>query len=105
MIRALRHEMIAEDRPGRSTAGSRLAESAISVPGACRAAITQVPGQLTGTISGSRGRPNTPVDPDVASMVLACAVAVILFLLATVALRVVRIRSLFEEGRESRPAY
>jgi hypothetical protein len=55
---------------------------------------------LTGTLSGSRGRPDTPVDPDVASMVLACAVALILFLSATVALRVARIRSLFEVGRE-----
>ena len=55
---------------------------------------------LTGTIPGSRGRPDTPVDPDVASMVLACAVALILFLSATVALRVARIRSLFDGGRE-----
>jgi len=55
---------------------------------------------LTGTISGSRSRPDTPVDPDVASMVLACAVALILFLSATVALRVARIRSLFHGGRE-----
>jgi len=51
-------------------------------------------------MSGSRGRPDTPVGPDVASMVLACAVALILFLSATVALRVARIRSLFEGGRE-----
>jgi hypothetical protein len=40
------------------------------------------------------------VDPGVASMVLACAVALILFLSAIVALRVARIRSLFDGGRE-----
>jgi hypothetical protein len=56
--------------------------------------------KLTGTIPGSRGRPDTPVDPEVASMVLACAVALILFLSAIVARRVARIRSLFDGGRE-----
>ena len=56
--------------------------------------------KLTGTIPGSRGRPDTPVDPEIASMVLACAVALILFLSAIVAVRVARIRSLFDGGRE-----
>jgi hypothetical protein len=56
--------------------------------------------KLTGTIPGSRGRPDTPVEPEVASMVLACAVALSLFVAAIVALRVARIRSLFDEGRE-----
>ncbi len=56
--------------------------------------------KLTGTIPGSRGRPDTPVDPEVASMVLACAVALVLFLSAIVARRVARIRSLFDGGRE-----
>jgi hypothetical protein len=56
--------------------------------------------KLTGTIPGRRGGPDIPVDPGVASMVLACAVALILFLSAIVALRVARIRSLFDGGRE-----
>jgi hypothetical protein len=56
--------------------------------------------KLTGTIPGSRGKPDRPVDPEVASMVLACAVALILFLSAVVAVRVVRIRSLFDRGHE-----
>jgi hypothetical protein len=57
--------------------------------------------KLTGTIPGSRGKPDTPVDPEVASMVLACAVALVLSLSAIVALRVARTRSLFAgEGRE-----
>ncbi len=56
--------------------------------------------KLTGTIPGSRGRPDTPVDPEVASMVLACGVALVLFLSAIVARRVARIRSLFDGGRE-----
>ena len=56
--------------------------------------------KLTGTMPGRRGRPDTPVDPVVASLVLAGAVALILFLSAIVALRVGRIRSLVDEGRE-----
>ena len=56
--------------------------------------------KITGTMPGGRGRPDTPVDPEVASMVLACAVALILFLSAIVARRVARIRSLFDGGRE-----
>ena len=56
--------------------------------------------KLTGTIPGRRGGPDRPVDPEVASMVLACAVGLILFLSAIVALRVGRVRSLFDRGRE-----
>jgi hypothetical protein len=56
--------------------------------------------KLTGTIPGRRGGPDTPVDPEVASIVLACAVALMLFLSAIVALRVVRVRNLFDGGRE-----
>ena len=56
--------------------------------------------KLTGTIPGKRGGPDTPVTPEVASMVLACAVALILFLSAIVALRVARVRNLFDQGRE-----
>jgi hypothetical protein len=56
--------------------------------------------KLTGTIPGGRGKPDRPVDPEVASMVLACAVALMLILSAIVVLRVARIRSLFDGGRE-----
>src|SRR5262245_22003410 len=56
--------------------------------------------KLTGTVPGRRGGPDTPVEPAVASLVLVCAVALILLLSAIVALRVVRIRSLFDRGRE-----
>jgi hypothetical protein len=56
--------------------------------------------KLTGTIPGRRGGPDIPVDPGVASMVLACAVALSLFLSAIVARRVARVRSLFDGGRE-----
>ena len=56
--------------------------------------------KLTGTIPGRRGGPDIPVDPEIASMVLACAVALILLLSAIVALRVARIRGLFDGGRE-----
>jgi hypothetical protein len=55
--------------------------------------------KLTGTIPGRRGGPDTPVDPEVASMVLACGVALILVLSAIVAQRVARIRRLFDGGR------
>jgi len=56
--------------------------------------------KLTGTAPGGRGKPDRSVEPEVASMVLAGAVALILFLSAIVALRVTRSRSLFEGGRE-----
>src|SRR5262245_19673106 len=56
--------------------------------------------KLTGTLPGRRGGPDIPVDPEVASMVLACAAALSLFLSAIVALRVARVRSLFDGGRE-----
>ena len=56
--------------------------------------------KLTGTLPGGRGKPDIPVDPEVASLILAYAVAGILFLSAIVALRVARIRSLFERGLE-----
>ena len=56
--------------------------------------------KLTGTIPGRRGGPDTPVDPEVANMVLVCAMALILFLAAIVGRRVGRIRSLFDAGRE-----
>ena len=56
--------------------------------------------KLTGTLPGGRGKPDIPVDPEFASLVLAYAVAGILFLSAIVALRVARIRSLFDRGLE-----
>jgi hypothetical protein len=56
--------------------------------------------KITGTIPGSRGRPDTPLDPGVASLVLAGAVALVLFLSAIVMLRVSRFRGLFDGGRE-----
>ena len=56
--------------------------------------------KLTGTVPGRRGGPDTPVDPEVAGMVLASAVALSLFLWVIVALRVVRVRGLFDRGRE-----
>jgi hypothetical protein len=82
--------------------------SIIATDNACWAMITSSPMvmlialgiKLTGTIPGSRGRPDTPVDPHVATMVLAGAVALILFLSAIVARRVARVRGLFEGGRE-----
>src|SRR5262245_7341870 len=82
--------------------------SIIWTDNACWAITTSAPMVLfialmikfTGTIPGSRGRPDTPVDSDVASMVLAGAVALILFLSAIVALRVTRVRNLFDRGRE-----
>jgi hypothetical protein len=56
--------------------------------------------KLTGAVPGSRGRPDTPLDPADATMVLLSAVALILFLSAIVARRVARVRSLFDAGRE-----
>jgi hypothetical protein len=56
--------------------------------------------KLTGTLPGGRGKPDIPVDPGLASLILAYALAGILFLSAIVALRVARIRSLFDRGLE-----
>jgi hypothetical protein len=56
--------------------------------------------EITGTIPGKRGGPDVPVSPEVARMVLACAVALVALLAAIVARRVARTRSLFAEGRE-----
>jgi len=56
--------------------------------------------KLTGTLPGKRGKPGTPVDPEVATMVLACASGLVLFLSAIVALRMARIRGLFDGGEE-----
>ena len=56
--------------------------------------------KLTGTLPGGRGKPDIPLDPEVASLILAYAVAGILFLSAIVARRVARIRSLFDRGLE-----
>jgi hypothetical protein len=56
--------------------------------------------KLTGTLPGGRGKPDIPLDPEFASLILAYAVAGILFLSAIVALRVARIRSLFDRGLE-----
>ena len=56
--------------------------------------------KITGTVPGRRGGPDRPVDPDVATLVLACAVALILLLSAIVVRRVTRIRSVFDGGRE-----
>src|SRR5262245_821423 len=56
--------------------------------------------KLTGTLPGGRGKPDVPVDPELASLILAYAVAGILFLSAIVALRVARIRTLFDRGLE-----
>jgi hypothetical protein len=82
--------------------------SIVSTDNACWAIATSTPMvllialliKLTGTVPGRRGGPDTPVDPGVASMVLACAVALILLLAGIVALRVRRIQSLFDRGRE-----
>jgi hypothetical protein len=56
--------------------------------------------KLTGTLPGERGKPDIPVDPALASRILAYAVAGILCLSAIVARRVARIRSLFDRGLE-----
>lgn len=56
--------------------------------------------KFTGTMPGGRGKPDVPVDPEFANLVLAGAVALTLLLSAIVARRVARIRRLFEEGRE-----
>jgi hypothetical protein len=82
--------------------------SIISIDNACWAMITSAPMvllialliKLTGTMPGRRGGPDIPVDPEVASMVLAGAVALVLLLARIVALRVRRIQGLFERGHE-----
>jgi len=56
--------------------------------------------KLTGTIPGQRGKPDIPLEPQVASMVLAGAVALILLLAAIVVRRVAWTRGLFDRGRE-----
>ena len=56
--------------------------------------------KLTGTVPGGRGKPDKPIDPEHASIVLASATAFVLFLCGIVALRVARIRSLFDSGEE-----
>ena len=56
--------------------------------------------KLTGTVPGGRGTPDRPVDPEVATLVLACAVALILILSLIISRRVARIRGLFDQGRE-----
>ncbi len=54
--------------------------------------------KLTGTMPGRRGKPDIPVDPEVATLVLVCAVALVLFLSAIVVRRVRRVRNLFDRG-------
>ena len=56
--------------------------------------------KLTGTLPGGRGKPDVPVDPAFASLILAYALAGIVFLSAIVVRRVARIRSLFDRGLE-----
>jgi len=56
--------------------------------------------KLTGTMPGGRGKPDRPVDPQSASLILAWAAAAALFLAAIVVVRVARIRSLFAGGHE-----
>jgi len=56
--------------------------------------------RLTGTWPGGRGRPDQPVDPEFASLLLACTGGVLALLWLIVALRVARIRSLFDSGEE-----
>jgi hypothetical protein len=56
--------------------------------------------KLTGTAPGRRGGPDVPLDPEVASMVLACGLALTLLLATIVARRVARIRELFVSGHE-----
>ena len=56
--------------------------------------------KLTGTLPGSRGRPDHPVDPRFASLALACTGGMLALLWSRVARRVARIRSLFDSGEE-----
>jgi len=68
--------------------------------GAAMILLIALPMKLTGTMPGRRGGPDIPVDPEVANLVLGCAVVLIVFLLSIVAQRVARIRSLFDCGHE-----
>jgi hypothetical protein len=56
--------------------------------------------KLTGTLPGRRGGPDVPLDPEVASLVLAGALALTLLLSTIVARRVARVRELFVSGHE-----
>lgn len=56
--------------------------------------------QFTGTLPGGRHKPDVPVDPAVASTILACAMALSLVLAGIVVLRVRGIRDVLEHGRE-----
>lgn len=56
--------------------------------------------KLTGTWPGSHGRPDRPVDPEVANLALACTGGLMVLLWSLVALRIARIRSLFDSGQE-----
>jgi hypothetical protein len=56
--------------------------------------------KLTGTLPGGRGKPDQPVTPEFANLLLAGATAFALLLSAIVAARVARIRRLFDQGEE-----
>jgi hypothetical protein len=56
--------------------------------------------KLTGTLPGGRGKPDRPVDPEFASMLLAGAAVWLLLLAAIVAARVALVRRLFDQGEE-----
>jgi hypothetical protein len=56
--------------------------------------------KLTGTVPGGRGKPDQPIDPQSATLILAGATALVLLLSAIVAARVARIRRLFDQGEE-----
>jgi hypothetical protein len=56
--------------------------------------------KLTGTWPGGRGRPNQPVDPEFANLFLVCTSGMLAFLWSIIALRVARIRDLFDSGEE-----
>jgi len=56
--------------------------------------------KLTGTWPGGRGRPDRPVDPEFASLLLACTGGMLALLWWIVALRVARVRGLFASGEE-----
>jgi len=56
--------------------------------------------KLTGTVPGGRGKPDRPIDPESATLVLASATLFALVLAAIAAWRVARVRSLFDSGAE-----
>src|SRR5262245_29372653 len=56
--------------------------------------------KLTGTVPGGRGKPDVPIAPEQASIVLASGTAFALFLVWIAALRVARVRRLFDLGEE-----